>query len=114
MMPVPQVLWGHSHPFDSRGGERAVPDDDAPELPLGIDPGGVAADLPWDAGAFGRRGGNALAVAGAREPASGAIAGDPLLVEGRETSLARCVSCHGESAEGTADRQRAAGLRSAT
>jgi cytochrome c oxidase cbb3-type subunit 3 len=38
-----------------------------------------------------------------RAPASpppAAIAGDPLLVEGREVYLARCVSCHGESGRG--------------
>jgi mono/diheme cytochrome c family protein len=33
-------------------------------------------------------------------PPPAQIAGDPLLVEGRELYLARCVSCHGSSGKG--------------
>jgi mono/diheme cytochrome c family protein len=47
--------------------------------------------------------GGALALRTLRGPASpppAAIAGDPLLVAGREVFLARCASCHGASGRG--------------
>lgn len=45
----------------------------------------------------------ALAFVGLRRgagPPPAAIAGDPLLVEGREIYLARCTSCHGVTGKG--------------
>jgi len=100
MMPVPQGLGAIPHPFDSRGGKRAVPDDDAPELPLGIDP---VVSRRIFLGMLALLAGAAVTFSLLRAPVSpppAAIAGDPLLVEGRETYLARCVSCHGESGRG--------------
>jgi mono/diheme cytochrome c family protein len=75
-------------------------DDDAPEPPLGIDP--VVSGRIF-LGMLGLLAGAAVALALLRAPVSpppAAIATDPLLVEGRETYLARCVSCHGESGRG--------------
>jgi mono/diheme cytochrome c family protein len=77
-----------------------VPDDDAPELPLGIDP---VASRRIFLGMLALLAGATVTFSLLRPPASpppAAIAGDPLLVEGRETYLARCVSCHGESGRG--------------
>ena len=74
--------------------------DEPTEAPLGIDPVasrriflGMLALLAGGAMAFGvfRRGAG---------PPPAAIAGDPLLVEGREVYLSRCVSCHGEAGRG--------------
>ena len=99
MMPVPRVLGAIPHPYDSRG-ESAVPDDDAPELPLGIDP---VVSRRIFLGMLALLAGAAVSLSLLRAPASpppAAIAGDPFLVEGRGTYLARCVSCHGESGRG--------------
>jgi mono/diheme cytochrome c family protein len=77
-----------------------VPDDDAPELPLGIDP---VVSRRIFLGMLGLLAGAWVAFSLMRpavSPPPAAIAGDPLLVEGRETYLARCVSCHGESGRG--------------
>jgi cytochrome c oxidase cbb3-type subunit 3 len=77
-----------------------VPDDDAPELPLGIDP---VASRRIFLGMLGLLAGAAVALSLLRprsSPPPPAIAGDPLLVEGREVYLARCVSCHGEAGRG--------------
>jgi cytochrome c oxidase cbb3-type subunit III len=74
--------------------------DEPTEAPLGIDPVasrwiflGMLALMAAGAVAFGvlRRGAG---------PPPAAIAGDPLLVEGREVYLSRCVSCHGEAGRG--------------
>jgi cytochrome c oxidase cbb3-type subunit 3 len=77
-----------------------VPDDDAPELPLGIDP---VASRRIFLGMLALLAGAVTAFSLLRKPASpppAAIASDPLLIEGREVYLARCVSCHGESGRG--------------
>jgi cytochrome c oxidase cbb3-type subunit 3 len=77
-----------------------VPDDDAPELPLGIDP--VASRRVF-LGMLALLAGAVTAYSLLRKPAStppAAIAQDPLLVEGREVYLARCASCHGQSGRG--------------
>ena len=77
-----------------------MPDDDAPELPLGIDP---VVSRRIFLGMLGLLAGAWVTLALVRAPVSPpppAIAGDPLLVEGREIYLARCVSCHGESGRG--------------
>ncbi len=74
--------------------------DEPAGAPLGIDPVasrriflGMLALLAGAAAAIGvfRRGAG---------PPPAAIAGDPLLVEGREVYLSRCVSCHGEAGRG--------------
>jgi cytochrome c oxidase cbb3-type subunit 3 len=74
--------------------------DEPTEAPLGIDPVasrwiflGMLALMAGGAVTFGvlRRG---------AAPPPAAIAGDPLLVEGREVYLSRCVSCHGEAGRG--------------
>ena len=99
MMPGPQ----DAGPFRTRRirrGKRAVPDDDAPELPMGIDP---VVSRRIFLGMLALLAGAATTFSLLRAPVSpppAAIAGDPLLVEGRETYLARCVSCHGESGRG--------------
>jgi cytochrome c oxidase cbb3-type subunit 3 len=77
-----------------------VPDDDAPDLPLGIDP---AVSRRIFLGMLALFAGAAVALSLLRprtSPPPPAIAGDPLLVQGREVYLARCVSCHGESGRG--------------
>jgi cytochrome c oxidase cbb3-type subunit 3 len=77
-----------------------VPDDDAPELPLGIDP---VVSRRIFLGMLGLLAGAVTAYSLLRTPASpppAAIAHDPLLVQGREVFLARCASCHGESGRG--------------
>jgi cytochrome c oxidase cbb3-type subunit 3 len=77
-----------------------VPDDDAPELPLGIDP---VVSRRIFLGMLALLAGAMTAYSLLRTPASpapAAIAHDPLLVEGREVYLARCASCHGESGRG--------------
>jgi cytochrome c oxidase cbb3-type subunit 3 len=74
--------------------------DEPTEAPLGIDPVasrwiflGMLALMAGGAATFG-----VLRRKAAPPPA--AIAGDPLLVEGREVYLSRCVSCHGEAGRG--------------
>ena len=77
-----------------------MPDDDAPDLPLGIDP---VASRRIFLGMLGLLAGGATALWLLRptvSPPPAAIAGDPLLVQGREVFLARCVSCHGNSGRG--------------
>ena len=92
-----------------------MPDDDAPELPLGIDP---VASRRIFLGMLALLAGAATTFSLLRPPASpppAAIAGDPLLVEGREIYLARCVSCHGNRAGATGRSPRGSpGLPSAT
>jgi cytochrome c oxidase cbb3-type subunit 3 len=79
-----------------------VPDDNAPqeELPMGIDP---VASRRIFLGLVALCAVGAAAVALLRTPVSpppAAIAGEPLLVDGRAVFLARCASCHGESGRG--------------
>jgi cytochrome c oxidase cbb3-type subunit 3 len=71
-----------------------------PQTPLGIDP---AASRRIFLGMLALLAGAALAYNMLKTPASPppkAIAGDPLLVQGRVIYLSRCVGCHGEAGRG--------------
>jgi cytochrome c oxidase cbb3-type subunit 3 len=70
------------------------------DTPMGIDP---VASRRIFLGMLALLGGAALSYNLLKKPAGpppAEIAGDPLLVEGRQIYLARCVSCHGESGRG--------------
>ena len=77
-----------------------MPDDEAAELPAGIDP---VASRRIFLGMLALIAGGGVALALFRAPADpppAAIAGDPLLAEGHAVFLARCVSCHGPAGRG--------------
>jgi cytochrome c oxidase cbb3-type subunit III len=77
-----------------------VSDDEAPKVPLGIDP---LASRRIFLGMLALLAGGALVLGLFRGPAippPAAIARDPLLNEGYEVYQARCVSCHGASGRG--------------
>jgi mono/diheme cytochrome c family protein len=79
---------------------NAVPDDQAPERPLGID---LLASRRIFLALLALLASGAVALWLFQAPASpipAAIAGDPLLVQGHEVYQARCVSCHGASGRG--------------
>ena len=79
---------------------ESEPETPEPALPMGIDP---VASRRIFLGMLGLIAGAAIAYSLVKKPLGpppAAIAGDPLLVEGRTIYEARCVGCHGPAGRG--------------